>query len=115
MAAVFFVTQGWKAEIIFFECRVTKEIWTAVLIFLRIPCKEYSWHMLIPWLETQKKNSLRSEFTRMACVQITDDIWYQRNKKIFKTEELDTDTITKRIIWNIKMKMTTFTKSHRYT
>lgn len=69
---------------LFFDCNVTKEIWSGVLNWLQVCHSPSEWHAELSWITQHcKGKGWRAALLKCAITETIYYIWKHRNDKIF--------------------------------
>ncbi|XP_058752400.1 uncharacterized protein LOC131625566 [Vicia villosa] len=69
---------------VFFECRITNQIWKDVMDWLQINRQPRGWTEEVNWMiESTKKKGWRAYLLKIACVESVYGIWHHRNENVF--------------------------------
>ncbi|KAL9689317.1 hypothetical protein QQ045_009701 [Rhodiola kirilowii] len=90
---------------LFFHCSTSREVLGKVTNVLGIQNMPAQWHRLIPWFKMLKQDRIRTRIIAAAITGTMYEIWCARNNTIFRGYSTGPDTISRRIIWELKIKI----------
>ncbi|KAL9663301.1 hypothetical protein QQ045_028141 [Rhodiola kirilowii] len=90
---------------LFFHCSTSRDVLGKVINVLGIQNMPTQWHRLIPWFKMLKQDRVRTRMIAAAITGTMYEIWCARNNTIFRGCSTDPDTISRRIIWGLKIKI----------
>ncbi|KAL9668147.1 hypothetical protein QQ045_002522 [Rhodiola kirilowii] len=76
-------TEDESRDHLFFECRVTQEVWNKVMHFLQIEPTFNRWELLIPWFKRLPQMRLKTKMIAVAITRVMNGVWTAGNIKIF--------------------------------
>ncbi|XP_058746209.1 uncharacterized protein LOC131619086 [Vicia villosa] len=87
---------------LFFDCRVTKDIWEAVLLWLELDHIPAKWFLEIQRaVAYTKKKGWKSSWLKLALTEAVHEIWLHRNRIIFQQDSIANtkDRILEKIVY----------------
>ncbi|XP_058775782.1 uncharacterized protein LOC131650057 [Vicia villosa] len=79
---------------LFFDCRVTKNIWRNILKWLNMDHNPQGWAQELNWvIENSKNKSWKAKILKVVVAETSYEIWKHRNDSIFagSIKEMDID------------------------
>ena len=91
---------------LFFQCKYSNEVWTAISRMARINNKAATWNGYVSIMSTiHNHNSIWSIIKKLCFAAAVYYLWQERNYRIFRQEERDYKTLVKIIQDEIRFKL----------
>ncbi|XP_021837875.2 uncharacterized protein [Spinacia oleracea] len=84
----------------FFDCSVSKEVWSCVLLQLGVSRSVMQWELEVQWCSVKSRSTKEADIKRsIAFSETVYALWLQRNAKLFKNKLDSVDCIIRRVLF----------------